>query len=59
MSQHLDWRLARTLALDTSAFIYHLEAHPVSPGPGTATRPDMKTQAESSPIRRAKVLTPM
>ena len=29
MSQHLDWRLARTLALDTSVFIYHLEAHPV------------------------------
>jgi predicted nucleic acid-binding protein len=24
-----DWRGARTLALDTSAFIYHLEAHPV------------------------------
>lgn len=24
-----DWRRARTLALDTSAFIYHLEAHPV------------------------------
>jgi predicted nucleic acid-binding protein len=23
-----DWRRARTLALDTSAFIYHLEAHP-------------------------------
>ena len=28
MSQSPDWRLARTLALDTSAFIYHLEAHP-------------------------------
>jgi hypothetical protein len=28
MSPPLDWRLARTLALDTSAFI-HLEAHPV------------------------------
>ncbi len=29
MSPPLDWRLARTLALDTTAFIYHLEAHPV------------------------------
>ena len=28
MSQSPDWRLARTLALDTSALIYHLEAHP-------------------------------
>jgi predicted nucleic acid-binding protein len=28
MRQPPDWRLARTLALDTSAFIYHLEAHP-------------------------------
>jgi predicted nucleic acid-binding protein len=24
-----DWRRARTLALDTPAFIYHLESHPV------------------------------
>ena len=28
MSRSKDWRLARTLALDTSAFIYHLEGHP-------------------------------
>ncbi len=29
MSQRPDWRSVRTLGLDTSAFIYHLEAHPV------------------------------
>jgi predicted nucleic acid-binding protein len=29
MSPPSDWRLARSLALDTSAFIYHLEAHPI------------------------------
>jgi predicted nucleic acid-binding protein len=29
MSPPGDWRRARSLALDTSAFIYHLEAHPV------------------------------
>ena len=28
MSGSTDWRRARTLALDTSAFIYHLEGHP-------------------------------
>lgn len=29
MTPPADWRRARTLALDTSAFVYHLEAHPV------------------------------
>ena len=29
MSQSPDWRRARTLAVDTSGFIYHLEGHPV------------------------------
>jgi hypothetical protein len=29
MSHRPDWRVARTLALDTSAFVHHLEAYPV------------------------------
>jgi predicted nucleic acid-binding protein len=28
VSRSKDWRFARILALDTSAFIYHLEGHP-------------------------------